>query len=169
MLNKFKGAKYFTALDLMKGFHQVVMSPCSVEKTAFVTPLGQFEFLKMPFGLHTAPSVFQYIVQDVLSGLEEHTMVYIDDIIIFSNSFEEHCRHVKTVLDRLYASNLKVNLSKCEFFRTQLLYLGFIINSTGIHTDPKKVAAVKNMPLPSCVKELQTFLGKAIYLSLIHI
>ena len=165
MLHRFRGMTYFTALDLMKGFHQIPMDEGSIPKTAFVTPLGQYENVVMPFGLHSAPATFQAAMQEVLAGLEHKSMVYVDDIIIFSKNFEDHVRDVEEVLQRLIGDNLKIGIGKCEFFRTKLLYLGFVVSREGIRTDPKKVSAVKDMPMPECTLELETFLGKAGYYS----
>ena len=163
ILRNLEGACYFTALDLMKGFHQIAMDVNSIPKTAFVTPLGQYEYLKLPFGLHSAPAAFQAAMNHILSGLEAIAMVYIDDVIIHSANFEQHLLDLQTVLDRLDCFHMKIKREKCDFFRTQLLYLGHVINSTGIHTDPAKVSAVKDMPEPTCILEVETFLGKAGY------
>ena len=149
----------------MKGFHQIPMDEESIPKTAFVTPLGQYENLMMPFGLHSAPAAFQSAMQEVLEGLEDKSMVYVDDIIIFSKTFEEHLQDIGEVFQRLSGDNLKVTPEKCEFARSELLYLGFTINREGIKTDPKKVSAIQNMSYPSCTLEMETFLGKAGYYS----
>jgi len=141
------------------------MHPDSIAKTAFVTPLGQFEFLMLPMGLHSAPSSFQSIMTSVLAGLEHKALVYIDDVIIFSKDFDSHVKDVQEVLQRLRDENLKVCPPKCEFFRTELLYLGFTINREGITTNPKLVSAIKNMPIPQTIKQVETFIGKTVYYS----
>ena len=135
----------------------------SISRTAFVTPLGQYEYLSMPFGLHSAPAAFQSAMNSVLRGLENFAMVYIDDVIIFSKNIPEHLRHVQLVFDRIIQFNLKIRKEKCEFFRTELHYLGHVINAHGIQTNPEKVTAVSKMPEPRCTLEVETFLGKVGY------
>ena len=165
MLNRFLGKRFFSAMDLAKGFHQIPMEESSIPKTAFVTPIGQYEFLRMPFGLHSAPGTFQAAMSQILAGLEHMALVYVDDVIIFSDTFEQHLLDVEEVFKRLRDVNLKANPVKCEFFRTSLKYLGFIVSSRGIETDPKKVEAIKNTSIPSCTMELETFLGKVGFYS----
>ena len=163
ILCELRGACYFTALDLAKGFHQIPLDETSIPKTAFVTPLGQYEYLTVPMGLHSAPAAFQSAMQQVLTGCSHFALVYIDDIIIYSKTFAEHLNHVREVFKRLRIDNLKVNPVKCEFFRTELAYLGHVINALGIHTDPKKVSAVQDMPEPICIADVETFVGKIGY------
>ena len=163
ILQALSGSSFFTALDLMKGFHQIPLDEDSIPKTAFVTPIGQFEYLTIPMGLHSAPAAFQAAMQEVLTGCESFALVYIDDIIIFSKTFADHVKHVGIVFLRLFEFNLKANRDKCEFFRSELTYLGHVINSNGIHTDPRKTSAVKDMPEPKCIMEVETFLGKVGY------
>ena len=163
ILRDMQGACYFTALDLMKGFHQIGMHENSIPKTAFVTPIGQFEYLRLPFGLNSAPAAFQAAMSTVLAGMEERVMVYIDDVIIYTTTFEKHLETITEVCQRLREANLKVKKDKCEFCRTELLYLGHIVNAHGIKTDPAKTEAVSLMPYPTCTLALETFLGKTAY------
>ena len=163
ILRGLQGASHFTALDLMKGFHQIAMSEEAIQKTAFVTPVGQFEYVKLPFGLHSAPAAFQSAMQHVLGGLENIAMVYVDDVIIHSTSFEQHLQNLQLVLQRLEQFNMKIKKDKCDFFRTELLYLGHKVNAQGIQTDPAKVSAVFDMSEPKCVLEIESFLGKVGY------
>jgi len=163
MLQTLRGSKFFTALDLNKGFHQIPLEEESKPKLAFVTPMGLFQWEKTPFGIHSGPAVFQAAMQLTLAGLEHCTMVYIDDIIIFTKDFPSHLKAVQAVFDRLREFNLKVSREKCEFCRTEVTYLGHVINAHGMRTDPKKLSAVRDMPEPTCTLELESFLGKTGY------
>ena len=159
-----KGKRFFTCLDLAKGFWQIRIADGDRQKTAFTTPFGLYEFTRLPFGLNSAPGVFQATMTRVLSDLLwTICVVYIDDILIYSDTWEEHLEAIDKVLDRLIKANLKIKLSKCEFGRTQLQYLGHIINSQGIATDPKKVEAIRLWAPPKTVKELEQFLGTVNY------
>jgi len=158
------GSRYFTTLDLAKGFWQIKLHPNSKEITAFNSVFGQYQFKRLPFGLSTAPSAFQSALNTVLSGINWiKCMVYLDDILIFTKTFEEHLEVIKEVFDRLAQANLKVKLQKCEFARTECNYLGHVLNSQGIAPLPDKVTAVKDMPYPECTQQVETFLGKVGY------
>ncbi len=163
MLRSLRGSKYFSALDLNKGFHQIPLEDASKPKLAFVTPLGLYEWEKTPFGIHSGPAAFQAAMHMTLAGLEHCTMVYIDDIIVYTPDLPSHFEALKEVFARLRKFDLRASREKCEFCRTEVAYLGHIINAQGIKTDPKKTAAVKDMPEPTCTVELETFLGKAGY------
>ena len=139
---------------MAKGFWQIRIADGDRQKTAFTTPFGLYEFTRLPFGLNSAPGVFQATMTRVLSDLLwTICVVYIDDILIYSDTWEEHLEAIDKVLQRLIQANLKIKLSKCEFARTQLQYLGHIINSQGIATDPKKVEAIRLWAPPKTVKE----------------
>jgi hypothetical protein len=161
-LNK---SKFFTTVDLTSGFHQIKMKKEDIPKTAFSTLNGKFEYLRLPFGLKNAPSIFQRMIDDVLKDLIGRTCyVYIDDIIIFGgNNAEEHLRNVKEVFERLQRSNLRVNLDKTEFLKSETEFLGYIITNNGIKPNPSKVAAINNIKPPANLKELKSFLGLASY------
>ena len=116
-------AKYFTTLDLRSGYHHIALDKQSIKKTAFCTPFGKYEYLKVPFGLAQAPSYFQKLMNKVLNGLN-FAFSYLDDIIIFSNTAEEHLKHIQIVFDRLKAAQPKLKKSKCSFFKKELYYLG---------------------------------------------
>jgi hypothetical protein len=162
ILATFEGKRYFTSIDLLKGFHQIGLDHESILKTAFATVFGQFEFLRLPFGLNSAPAIFQAAMTEALAGIQD-VHVYIDDVIIYTATFEEHLATLQAVLQRLIKVNLKVKLSKCEFGRTELLYLGHVINHDGIHTDPDKIKAVADLPEPASVHDIEVFLGKVNY------
>ena len=117
-------AKYFTTLDLRSGYNHIALDKQSI-KTAFCTPFGKYEYLKVPFGLAQAPSSFQKLMNKVLNGLNFH-FAYLDDIKIFSNTAEEHLKHIQIVIDRLKAAQLKLKKSKCSFFKKELYYLSHL-------------------------------------------
>lgn len=156
------GATIFTKLDLRNAYHLVRIRDGDEWKTAFNTPLGHFEYLVMPFGLTNAPAVFQTLVNDVLRDfLNRFVFVYLDDILIFSQSPEEHTHHVRQVLQRLLENKLFVKSEKCEFNKSSVGFLGYIIESGQVRTDPAKVSAVTEWPRPDSRKQLQRFLGFA--------
>ncbi|XP_059360625.1 uncharacterized protein LOC132098573 [Carassius carassius] len=159
-LDSLAGAHWFSTLDLASGYNQVPVSESDRPKTAFCTPFGLFEWNRMPFGLCNAPSTFQRLMER-LFGDQRHqsVMLYLDDIIVFSSSVQQHLQRLRMVLDRLRAEGLKVKLEKCAFFREKVRYLGHVISAQGVATDPSKVEAVAQWPCPSTVSELRTFLG----------
>lgn len=149
ILDQLGGAKYFSTLDLASGFHQIPMEEKSKHKTAFSTPFGFFEFNKMPFGLKNAPATFQRMMDMVLSGLQGvELFVYMDDIVIYASSLEEHAQKLKTLLARLRDAGLTLQPDKCHFLRRELIYLGHQITDKGVKPDPGKIEAVKNFPVP---------------------
>ncbi|MCH7730585.1 RNA-directed DNA polymerase, partial [Patescibacteria group bacterium] len=159
-LDRLKGAKYFTSLDAASGYWQVPIYPPHRHKTAFITHRGLHQFKVMPFGLCNAPASFQRMMDMLLLGLNwKFCMVYIDDIIVFSGSFNQHLKHLQLVFDKLRSVNLKLKLSKCIFCRKKFLYLGHQISSKGIATDPAKVIAVKNAPRPTNYTELRSWIS----------
>lgn len=163
LFDKMSGARIFTTLDLASGYHQVPMAPEDRAKTAFTTPWGLFEWTVMPFGLSNAPATFQRLMQDVLRGMEDFVGVYIDDVVIFSRDFEQHVGHVERVFRRLKEVNLQLQFKKCKFGKESIKYLGHIVDANGVHTDPEKVAAMREMPSPNNVSELRSFLGMVNY------
>ena len=159
------GSKYFSKLDLRSGYWQVGIKEADKHKTAFsVGPLGFFECYRMAFGLTNAPATFQRLMERCMGELHlKECLIYLDDIIIFSKSFDEHLLRLENVFRQLEQHGLKLKGSKCEFFRTQVQYLGHIVSDQGIQTDPDKIAALKQWPTPSNLKELRSFLGFAGY------
>lgn len=155
-------AAIFSKLDLRNAYHLVRIKEGDEWKTAFNTPLGHFEYLVMPFGLTNAPAVFQALINDVLRDmLNRFVFVYLDDILIFSRTPQEHVQHVRLVLQRLLENRLYVKAEKCEFHLPSVSFLGFIVEKGQIKTDPAKVQAVTDWPTPSNRKQLQRFLGFA--------
>ena len=139
ILDKIGRGKYFSSLDLASGYHQVEMEDKDAPKTAFSTEQGHYQFKRMPFGLKNAPATFQRLMDNVLRGLQEDTcLVYLDDIIIYSTSLEEHIDKLTTVFNRLREANFKVKLEKCNFMRKELKYLGHLITEDGIKLNPEK-------------------------------
>lgn len=163
-LDRLGGYNFFITLDLASGFYQVPMSDDSIEKTAFVTPDGHYEFLRMPFGLANAPSVFQRLMNSVLGNLRyEIALVYIDDVIIPARTVKDGLKKLRLVLQKLQEHNLTLKLSKCSFFQSKLEYLGREISSSGVQPGIKKIIAIKDMPRPRNVKQVRQFLGLAGY------
>lgn len=155
---------YFTTLDLASGYHQIEVNENDRQKTAFSTQFGHYEFLRMPFGLKTAPATFQRAMDNILRGLQGiHCLVYLDDIIVFSNSLQEHLLKLRTIFDRLRQTNLKVQLDKSEFLRKEVLYLGHTITKDGLRPNDDKIKAVLNYPLPKTTTEIKSFLGLVGY------
>ncbi len=160
LLDRLHGAKYFTKLDLRSGYHQVRVADEDIEKTAFNTRYGQFEYLVMPFGLTSAPSTFMALMNHILRPyLDKFVVAYLDDVLIFSRTLDEHRQHVRTVLDKFREHKLYAKKSKCEFFRREVKFLGFIVGADGVKVDPEKVEAVRNWPVPKSVTDVRSFLG----------
>ena len=163
-LDSLGGAKLFSTLDLASGYNQVSMAPKDRHKTAFCTPFGLFEFNRMPFGLCNAPSTFQRLMERIFGDQSLHTLLlYLDDIVIFSNTFQQHLERLEMVLSRLQENNLKLKLKKCKFFQVKVGYLGHVISAAGVATDPEKIRVVKEWGRPTTVKQLRSFLGFASY------
>jgi len=164
LLDRVKGAKIFTKLDLKSAYNLVRIKEGDEYKTAFRTRYGHYEYLVMPFGLKNAPATFQHFINDVLSDyLDEFVISYIDDILIYSNNIEEHHEHVKRVLKKLLDNNLYVKLEKCEFDVEKTTFLGYVISKDGLEMDKEKVKAVLDWPIPKNVKEIQSFIGLCNY------
>src|SRR5580765_527814 len=162
-LDKLRGARYLTTLDLKSGYWQVPLDAESRPITAFTIPgRGLFQFKVMPFGLHSAPATFQRLLDTVIGPtLEPHVFVYLDDIIVISRTFDEHLRLLREVFQRLRNARLRLNPEKCRFCVESLKYLGHVVDRKGIRTDPEKISAVANWPEPRSVKQVRQFLGMA--------
>ena len=162
MYVKLKGAKVFSTIDLRSGYHHIMLGKSSRAKTAFVTPFGKYEFLMVPFGLAQAPAYFQLLMNKVLKGLK-FAMTYLDDIIIFSQNELQHLEHLEIVFSHLREAGLKMKRSKCDFFKSEIHYLGHLISPEGISPLPNKLDSIKHMPVPNSAKEIKQFLGLTGY------
>lgn len=163
-LDALQEAKFVTTLDLRSGFWQVEMSKESKEKTAFITHKGLYEFNVMPYGLNNAPATLQRLMDIVLAGLKwQSCLVYIDDIVIYSPTFEQHLTDLSNVFQALRDANLTLKISKCCFCRKEMKYLGHIITQNGIKPDPSLTKAVSKFPQPKTIKDVQSFLGLSGY------
>lgn len=158
ILNDLGGNKYFSALDLASGFHQICVKPEDIPKTAFTIGNGHYEFLRMPFGLINAPATFQTLMNEIFNELihQKKCLCYLDDLIILGKTLEEHIKNLKDVLKILQIYNLKINPDKCEFFKTEIKYLGHIITLKGIKPQTEKII---NINEPKNIKQIQSFLG----------
>ena len=154
-------AKYFSTMDLTSGFYQVAMEESDIQKTAFTTPFGLWEYTRMPFGLCNSPATFQRLMQRCFGDEAlQSLLIYLDDIIVYSASYEEHLQRLEMVFQRLQRHGLKLKFSKCDFFKTQVKYLGhLIVAGDGVKPDPGKIAVVKDWPVPTTVTDLRSFLG----------
>lgn len=158
------GAGWFTTLDLRSGFHQILVALGDQHTTAFQTHMGHYEYKVMPYGLTGALATFQAIMNHILRPLlRKCVVVFIDDILIYSKTYEEHVQHIKMVFDILREHQFHVRLSKCSFAQQQLKYLGHVLSPAGVATDPSKIAVIKSWPVLGSVKELRSFLGMAGY------
>ena len=162
MYAKLKGTKVFSTIDLRSGYHHIALGKSLRAKTAFVMPFGKYEFLMVPFGLAQAPAYFQLLMNKVLKGLK-FTMTYLDDIIIFSQDESQHLEHLEIVFSHLREAGLKMKCSKCDFFKSEIHYLGHLISPEGISPLPNKLDSIKHMPAPNSAKEIKQFLGLTGY------
>lgn len=160
VLDKLGNCQYFTTLDLASGFYQVEMNAADVPKTAFNVEHGHFEFLRMPMGLKNSPSTFQRVMDNVLRELQNTIcLVYLDDIIVFSTSLQEHIINLEKVFKKLRESNFKIQMDKSEFLKLETAYLGHVISKDGIKPNPDKISAIQKYPLPKTPTEIKRFLG----------
>jgi hypothetical protein len=164
LLDELHGAKFFTKLDLQSGYHQVRVHPEDIVKTAFRTHHDHFEFLVMPFGLSNAPSTFQALMNSVLGPfLRKFVLVFFNDILIYSQTWTDHLKHIRAVLTVLRTNLLRVKRSKCMFASTSVSYLGHVISTARVSMDSAKVASVASWPQPRSARGLRGFLGLAGY------
>ncbi|KAI3811474.1 hypothetical protein L1987_21198 [Smallanthus sonchifolius] len=164
LFDQLQGASIFSKIDLRSGYHQLRVKEEDIPKTAFRTRYGHYEFVVMPFGLTNAPAVFMDLMNRVCRPyLDKFVIVFIDDILIYSKSKQEHEEHLRLVLDLLKQEQLYAKFSKCEFWLKEVQFLGHVINEAGIHVDPAKIEAVKNWIAPKTPTEIRSFLGLAGY------
>ena len=163
MIDQLGKAKYLTTLDLTKGYWQVPVAKRDRPKTVFTTPFGLFQFLRMPFGLTGVLATFQRMIDHLLQGLGEFTGAYLDDVVVFSVTWEEHMQHVEAVLTRLREAGLTAKPRKCQFGMAQCVYLGHVVGGGRVWVEESKVGAIQRMPRPQTKKDVRAFLGLSGY------
>ena len=160
---RMSGAKYFSKLDASSGFWQIKVDEDSSKLLAFSTPFGRYKFLRLPFGIVSAPEIFHAAVAEIIEGLDG-VANEIDDIIVWGPTLEIHNQRLHAVFERIRQSGLKLNKDKCVIGATELSYLGHVTSDEGIKPCPEKIQAILDMPLPQCKADLQRFLGMVTYL-----
>ncbi|XP_049518616.1 uncharacterized protein LOC125943367 [Dermacentor silvarum] len=158
------GATYFSSIDLRSGYWQITVDAMDREKTAFVTPDGLYQFKVMPFGLCNAPATFERMMDSLLRGYKWSTcLCYLDDVIVFSPTFEDHLARLSAILDVFRRAGLQLNSSKCRFARRHITVLGHLVSASGVQPDPDKVRAVRDFPVPRSVSDVRSFVGLCSY------
>ena len=161
-LDTLGGSKWFSTLDMTSGYWQIPMDEEAKERSAFVTRSGLWQWKVLPFGLTSAPSTFERLMETVFRGLQWETLlVYLDDIIVFSKDVNTHLQRLETVFQRLQKAGLKLKPAKCTLFQTEVTYLGHVVSEAGIATDPAKVEAVRNWPTPKDKPDVRALLAPA--------
>ncbi|KAK7880554.1 hypothetical protein WMY93_032813 [Mugilogobius chulae] len=166
ILESLGGNKWFTVLDQGKAYHQGFMSEKSRPYTAFITPWGLYEWVRIPFGLSNAPAAFQRHMEECLGDLRDEVCVpYLDDVLVFSSTFEQHVHNVRQVLQKQRMSGIKLRAEKCDFFKPQVTYVGRVISAEGYRMNPKEVEAVRALvhQTPATVREVRKLLGFLSY------
>ena len=159
MFSKLGGATIFSTIDLHSGYYHIGLTQESRAKSAFVVPMGKWQFKHTPFGLSQAPAYFQLLIDKVLMGCSSFAMGYLDDIIIFSKTEEEHLQHLEEIFVRLRKFGLKMKREKCSFFKKHIQYLGHLVSEKGFEPLPEKLESIRKMPAPRTAKEVKQFLG----------
>lgn len=163
-LDALSGAQIFSTIDLASGYHQVAVHEKDRHKTAFITPFGLYQYRRMPFGLCNAPATFQRLMQAIMSDLVfQIVLIYLDDLLVYSSTFHDHLARLETVFKRLKETGLKIKVEKCHFLQSEVRFLGHQVSAQGVSTDPDKISAVREWPVPSTLKELRSFLGFCSY------
>ena len=164
LFDQLQGSGYYSKIDLRSGYHQLRVREEDIAKTAFRTRYGHYEFAVMPFGLTNAPAVFMDLMNRVCKPyLDKFIIVFIDDILIYSKSKEEHEEHLRLMMELLRKEQLYAKLSKCEFWIREVKFLGHVVSEEGIHVDQSKVESIKEWPIPKTPTEIRQFLGLAGY------
>lgn len=164
LINRLRGCKYFTSLDLKSGYYQIKIKDDAIPKTAFITPDGHYEFVRMPFGLSNGPALFQRLMNTVLGKLRFGRVIcFMDDLLIATESIEENMQCLEDVLGIFQENGLTINLEKCNFFQDKINFLGYEISNEGIRPGTKKLTAVKDYPTPENIHQVRQFLGLVNY------
>ena len=164
LLDRLHGAKYWSSMDLRSGYHQVRIAEHHINRTAFATRYGLYEWTVMPFGLSGAPSTFQALMNDIFRPhLDKFVLVYLDDIMVYSRTKEDHLKHLDIVLSLLEKHQLYVKMEKCSFAMDETEFLGHIVSASGIRPDPKKLDAIRKWPRPQNPTDVRAFLGLCNY------
>ena len=159
-IQQLNGMKYFTSLDARSGFHQLPIDELDQPKTAFQTHEGKFQFTRLPFGMRNASFQFQRAIEQVLKdALNQYALVYIDDIVAYSSSFDNHIRDLNNVLQLLIKGGVRLSMNKCQIAKNEIKYLGYIVNGDYIRPSEEKLKAVSEFPEPKCPKDIKHFLG----------
>ncbi|GBG66306.1 hypothetical protein CBR_g58797 [Chara braunii] len=164
LFDRLPGNRFFTKIDLRSGYHQIRVAAADQPKTVFRSRFGHYEFTVMPFGLTNAPATFQRAMNDIFRDiLEQYVLVYLDDMVVYSRTLEEHLRHLRDVLDRLRRHGFYAKLSKCRFAQHKVDFLGHYVSDQGLHMDDVKIIAIAEWPAPTSAKQLRSFLGLTSY------
>ena len=163
VLAELKDARVFSKLDANSGYWQMELAEASKDLTTFITPFGRFRCHRLPFGISSAPEIFQREMQKILAG-SEGTVCMMDDILVYGQNVEEHDRRLTAVLERLAVAGLTLNKAKCSFCTDEVKFLGHVVSSRGIAADPEKISAIMKFPAPQSIAELRRFLGMVNYL-----
>ncbi|GMI64252.1 hypothetical protein HRI_000094500 [Hibiscus trionum] len=164
LFDQLRGASVLSKIDLRSGYYQLKVKECDVPKTAFRTRYVHYEFLVMPFGVTNAPAAFMDMMNRVFRDyLDQFVVVFIDDILVYSRSEEEHDEHLRLFLQRLMSNQLYAKLSKCEFWIQEVVFLGHVVSAEGICVDPTKIEAIVDWKQPKSVTEIRSFLGLKSY------
>ena len=162
IFSKLNRTTYFTMLDLRAGYHHVPLDKPSIQKMAFNSPFGKYKYVKVPFGLAQAPAYFQELMTGILKNFS-FAIAYLDDIIIFSKTPQEHLSHIRQVFEKLRSAKLSMKMSNCNFFSKEIQYLGHTLSTTGIQPLPSETHAIQHLQLPTMPKQVQAFLGLVGY------
>lgn len=157
-------AKFFSVLDASSGYWQVQLDPESAQLCTFNTPFGRYKFKRLPFGLSSAPDVFQRVMSEMFEDIEGVEVV-VDDILVWGTTEEQHDARLRQVLERAQVHNLKLNETKCHIKQQEVSYIGHVLTKEGLKPDPKKTEAINSMSTPKNKEELQRFLGMITYLA----
>ena len=164
LFDQMRGTKVFSKIDLRSSYHRVRIKDEDIHKTAFRTRYGHYEFVVVPLGLTNAPATFMCLMNIVFNKyMDKFVLVFLDNILIYSKNEEEHEEHLRMTLKLLRENRLYGNLSRCDFYKDKIHYLGRIISNEGLYVDPKKIEVVMNWPTPRNVTDVRSFMGLAEY------